>query len=729
MTATRSLCTASLSTLAIAIACTTSAVAQDVSQSADIVVTAQRRSQSQREVPASLTVITSDTLRAAGVQNNLDLANLTPGLKMDKVAAFTAPAIRGITTVLTAPGLDPNVATYIDGVYQGDPLALTFDLPDVQQVEVLKGPQGTLFGRNATGGAIQVTTKAPSFTPTGRIDASYGSFHNILVQGYLSGPLNDRIAVSLTALKEKSDGYYWDLINNKHVGGINATLLRGKLLWRAGDTDVTLSAYYSRRKDPSSTYGTPLDGNSAARNIPGSIIPTRPYDVAVNRPIEQNVRSYGGSLKVVSQLDSGTVTALAAYNNYLSTSVNDAYFAFAPTGGLFYINRAPARNYSAEINYASKWDGPLNLVTGLFYYDDRAGYDPLNVVSDPLGTGPSTYAVSIFGQQTSKSWAGYAEFDYKIADALTLIAGLRYSHEKRTVYGQSVFGLTTTQPGPSENFGKVSFNGWTPRVSLRYRASDDVNLYATWSRGFKSGGFNPSSIPFSSTAADIDYVRPEKVDAFEIGAKAKAGHWLSVNAAGYYYRYTDQQVNAYTKVNGVDLGVIQNAASANIYGGELEGTANLTTAFALRFGLSVLHARYDSKRPLQVNVPNGTNSGNVTVSRVVSGNALPRSPDFTLSVGANYEADVGGGTLRAGMNGYYSTRIYYEPGNVYSQKPYATVDGQISFEPGNSGVRLSVWGRNLTDQTIISGSFVLNPGSGISYAAPRSVGVGLSYAF
>src|SRR6266850_1283038 len=211
----------------------------------EIVVTAQKRNEKIQEVPISITVVTAGDLDRAGVTNNLDLTQMVPGVKIDRVAGFTNPSIRGVSTFINLPGADPNIATYIDGIYQSNPAAGTFDLPDVQRIEVDKGPQGTLFGRNATGGAIQVFTLDPSDNPSGHLGFTYASFNDKTVKAYVAGPIiGDKVFGSISGFEEKADSYYRNIGPYMQLNGISSHIIRAKLLVKVTD-DLTLSTSYN----------------------------------------------------------------------------------------------------------------------------------------------------------------------------------------------------------------------------------------------------------------------------------------------------------------------------------------------------------------------------------------------------------------------------------------------------------------------------------------------------
>jgi len=696
---------------------------QDASVNADIVVTAQRRSELARDVPLSLTALSGDALRSAGVTDTYSLQNLTPGLKMDRVGNFTLPAIRGITTTITGPAADANVAIYLDGVYQPATVANTFDLPDVERVEVLKGPQGTLFGRNATGGAIQVFTKEPSYELTGAGTVSYGNYDDFIAKGFISAPLvADKLAVSLSGFYHSNDSYYHDIRpDGPGLSGAKAWLVRGKLRMDLTERlKVILSGSYSDRRESVAIYGSPLNGNTVAKLLdPNAIIPTRPLDVALNddsRP--QHVKAYELSGKIQWEGDGGTLTSITAYNKFKLRNVLDADYAYTPNGvGVNYHVNSYDRYFSQELNYASDLDGPFNFVLGFYYTDGEGAWYPLGVQT------PS-YGVSIYGRQEVKSYAGFGELYYNITDKLSVIGGLRYSWEKRSQSGDQFLGsVSAPVPAHLTFIDSRKWDSFTPRASIRYAVTPRSNVYFTYSQGFKSGVYNTSNV------AQADLANPEKVKAFEVGYKGRLSSALTIDAAAFYYKYDDLQANIFTSVDGVPLSFVRNAANARIYGAEVDAQYVFSPAFDLRAALSYLDPKYQDFTNASVNVPNALNAGNDTIAYDASGQQMIRAPSFTASVTANGHADVAGGKLDLMASLYYTTKVYFTFDHRIQQPGYATVDARAAWTPANSGLTVSVYGKNLTDKVTLGGTFVTEVADGVSYTQPRTYGVQLDYRF
>ena len=696
----------------------------------EILVTAQRREERAIDVPISITAVTGEALRRSGITSTNDLTTVVPGLKMDRTGGYSQPAIRGISTQLTHPGSENNVAMYLDGIYQPSQAGGIFDLPDVTQVEVAKGPQGTLFGRNATGGAVLVSTRNPTQTTEGKVIAEYGSFNAMTFKGFVSGGLTEKVSGVLSAYYHNDDGYLTDIArNNKDVGAIESTVVRGKLLYQATDKlSILATAYYSDRQDETAASGVPLGGNTTANIVPAfgigtAIVPTKADQVALNQDPVTTVQQIGASLKIAYDTEYGTITALTGYSDYDQEVVLDADYSYTqPVLGTNYFLDTPERAFSQEVTFASEKVGRFSFVAGLFYWDAWGKYDPIRVqVNYGL---PSDVDIQIYSKQSSEAYAVFGEVNFDITDKWSMIAGLRYSDEKRTLEGGKL-GFPPNVPATGGYLWKTdrTDDGVTPRLSISYRPNQDANLYFTYSEGFKSGVFNTSA-----TSPDEPSVGPEEVKAYEVGFKQSLSTFRYSTAA-FYYDYKDMQVQGFQEVNGVPLSVLQNAATAEIYGAEFEGTWQVTDSFETQVGVAYTHATFDKFERASLVVPVGGNFGNTVIEADVSGNDLVRTPRYTVNLTGLYNTTLAGGDLDLSGTVYYSDKFYFENGNRISQPSYTTVAARAAWTPADSGFTVAVIGKNLTDEETIQGAFIQSLADGVSYAAPRTWAISLEYRF
>ena len=557
----------------------------------DIIVTAQRRDEKLRDVPISVTALNADMLSKAGVTNTIELAKVSPGVTLPFYGAFLQPSIRGISSSLAGLGDSPNVSIYVDGVYQASQSGALADLPDVESVQVLKGPQGSLYGQNAAGGAIIINTVEPSFTLKGMLSASYGNFQDVNIKGFVSGPLSDKLAVSLSGAYRNREGINTDLLRGGHDDGVRSHLIRGKLLWQPSErASFTLTGFYSKRDDSGIYSGAPLNGNSlgvaiaqlpcafgglACLNLP---IARKPYEIALNPAADTQIKTYGVSL--LGKFEIGDIGALSTVSSYRRTDVLDLVdLDHSPVNAVGVYLAIGERDYIQELNFTSKDMGGLTISAGMFYMDKAETYDqnfaliyPSNPANSLFNTAYPSLPRPVFTQgqyslAKKHSWAGYAELNYQFTDQLSLTVAGRYSHE--TVRVATITGQFNWQPGfpqltpLADPRGSFTFNKFTPRAVLRFKPNDNNTIYASYSQGFKSGFVNGGNVNnCTPLPLCVDPpVNPENVDAFEIGYKGKIADILDLNLAAFHYIYKDIQVFIYDPLN---VSRYQNAARGQI---------------------------------------------------------------------------------------------------------------------------------------------------------------------
>ncbi len=725
------------------------AATEDQVASGDILVMAQRRFEPQQNVPISVTVQSGPQLQAAGVNNLRDLGIVTPGLTFQAQGSFVQPALRGVTTTITGPGSDNPIALYLDGVYLGTQAGASIDLPDVERVEVSKGPQGTLFGRNATGGAIQIFTRAPSFTPTGDFEATAGYYTgagtsrtspDLGFKGFVSGPIaSDVIAASLSFSYRNVEGYSRNIayaqvspalqqsFGNDRADALRSYSFRGKLLIKpTSDVSILLTGFYMNRSTTTGATSTVINGLTAGAFYPGAIYGSKPWQVAYDapRPVSR-LRNYGGSAKVDVDTAIGTITSTSSYtlSRYheqvdVDASYSPQCLANTPMTGacLAFMDDQPNNELLQDLLFSSKKFGIVKFVAGGNYYrsngaipgiinDFRNGAVPgaPDLVYDPIFVGESRVRTRALGV--------FAQADWSLSDRLTLTTGLRYSYEKKKGYF-SIFN------GPFDNYANPSWDAFTPRVGLRYAIDSRSNVYATYSRGFKSG-----VLPI---LAEGKPVNPEKLTAYEIGYKtARAAY--TFNAAAFYYDYKNIQIQQF--ISGTIIP--SNAASARIFGLEFDGTVKLARGLSVRAGATWLPTAHFVKYP----GASGSNStigfyGLGSVTHDASGTRLLRAPKLTAVLNLNYDADLGGGELKVVPSLSYSSKyLPYDTFDLLVQRAYARASLDVSYKPAGSNFRFTIWGHNLTNAKVFSQTTISNGAARASYAEPQELGMTVGYAF
>jgi len=684
----------------------------------DIIVTAQRRAERLVDVPISITALGGDALEAAGIRTSEDLSSVVPGLNFATNGAFAQPTVRGIGTTVSTAGSDANVAIYIDGVYQPSQIGNFSDLVDLEQVEVLKGPQGTLFGRNATGGAIRITTRAPSFTPTATMSASYGRFDEVRLTAYGSTGLSNNVAVSLAFFYSDDEGYTRNIGTGNRVSALNALGLRGKLLFESSDRlKLTLAGGHAERDSGAAFALGVLGGNSSSVNLPGSIPAGGPREVSLSFDPVISVNADHASLTAELDLDFATLSSVSSYQNtrtFLITDVDRTNLA---------LSRADIpgtqETYTQELNLVSSGDGMLKWFLGVFYYNDVATNATI------INQAALFNAVRL----KSEAIAPFGEVNVSLGD-LTLIGGLRYNYERKDY---------TITRGPLAVNERATFKNLTPRLGVRYALTPSSNIYATWSRGFKSGLFDGV---LAGGALVVNAVDPEKVSAFEAGFKYGRGR-TNLSVAAFHYDYSNIQFQAFNP-NAGGLTQVFNAAAAEIYGGEVEVSTELFPGFNVRANAAYTHSRYKNFPTATIFCPRGAPSyGNATIglgqlnpctgamnTDGATGNELIRTPEFTASLAADYRAELdGGGAIELSGSAFYSGHFFWDPGNRLKESAYVLVNGEIAYSFPGDRLRIALWGRNLTNELYALYKPESAGGDSVAYARPRSFGVSAKIGF
>lgn len=675
----------------------------------DIIVTAQRRAERLRDVPLSVSALNGEALAQSGIATGLGLTQAITGLNFQANGSTVQPAIRGVTSTGSNPGDASNVAIYVDGVYQPFQAGNYIDLVNIERVEVLKGPQGTLFGRNAAGGAISVTTRSPQFDPEGHVTVGYGRFGDVRGEAYATSAISDSIAADFSFKYVNDDGFRKDIVTGRDLATREYLALRSKVLLKASDTvRITIAGDYADSSDNSVFSGQPLNGNAAAAPLPGAVIATRPNSAALSFVPTLDVKGGGASLRAELELPFADLTSLTAYRRYTSFQHPDSDITpvrLSETNLSYDID-----TWSQELNLASNGKGPFKWIAGLFLFDDRAAQE----LASFAGVAPTyTTLVQVLLNRSkihTRSAAVYGEANYAVTDRLTVIGGLRYSHDKISYVGTN--GVITVNP-------EASFDSVTPRASIRYEVLDRTNIYATYSKGFKAGVFNPGALATTP-------VNPEKIDAYEIGVKGGVGRLFSFSAAGFHYDYRDLQFQAFGATSIVPI--LQNAANAKIDGAEVEATLNPVAGLSVRGGLAYTDARYSDFAGAQGFIPR-PGGGNNSALIDASGNRMIRTPKWSGNAAVTYDMPAFDGTLSISGNAFFSGRVYYDVANRAQQKPYQIYNASLSWTTPDDHWRVTIFGENLSDEVYVQSLLVSGLGYNVNFGRPATYGARLTYQF
>jgi len=680
----------------------------------EIVVTAQKRSENLQDVPIAVSVVTGTQLEKIGVLDIVGLKAAVPALNLATNGGYLAVSLRGIGTNGFGPGFENPIALYVDGVYYASALASVLTLNNIDQIEVLKGPQGTLFGRNATGGLIQITTKTPTDQTTGDFNISYGNYNTVSGNGYISGQVASNLFMNL-AVTATTQGEGWgrDLYDGSDVYKTDHDILaRWKIVFEPSPlAKFTVILDYSDNKDVGPGY-TVYPGTISAL-VPSGVSPDWGYDVYSPLHDLDDVMNGGASLKWDQKIADLDFMSLTAYRDTKSQFAIDLDSTAEDLYPFFQYDR----QFSQELQLSSKSGEKLTWLLGAYYINSQSQYDPL--VVDAYASGA---IVTINNTERAKSSAGYAQATYEIFDRTNLTLGGRYTTEKRSEVDASegVFVIpislqlpTTVYPDQS-----VTYDKFTYRVSLDHRFSDQLLAYASVNTGFKSGGFNassPGSAPYS----------PETLKAYEVGVKTDLlDRRVRLNAAVFYYDYKDIQVQ--TLVNS--LADVINGASARVTGLDTDFAIQVTPKLSLTGGLAWINATFTSF----VNCPYSTPLGGTPVEETGTSCAdkeLPYASKVAGNIGGDYTSNLGSGSLDANANLYYSSGFHTEADNVIRQPSYPLLNASVRYTL-KSRFSISAFGRNLTNERVISDEGTFADGTHLGYwQSPRTYGIGFGYKF
>jgi len=679
----------------------------------EIVVTAQRRAENTQYVPLTVSALSANALSSVNATTLQDVALLVSGFQGPGSSDRTEPHLRGIGTQYGSPGNESAVAFYIDDIYITDLNNALLQLNDIDQVEVLKGPQGTLFGRNTTGGLISITTRTPGSKLEAQAQAGYANFDTASGSLYLAGPLTDRIGANLSVVdSHQGDGYGTNLADGHAAYKSDRDLAaRSKWLFNFSDaTKLTLFGDYAEHLGNDGQAQRQIAGTTSLIGTPG---------LATGWNINSDVNGYtnaqtrGLSARLDHDFSFGTLSSISGYRkNVQDYSKLDGDLTPLPL--VIVSQTLTTSSYSEELKLASQASGPFVWTTGLYYY-----YAKDDSVVDSSGLALPVLDAVADGHQTTKSAAVYLQGTYALTQSTHLTLGGRYTHETRDL----LQGSSVTVPGPivipSPNSSDSQKNNpVTWHTVLDNHLTEDVMVYASISRGFKSGGFNlltPGSPAFA----------PETLATYEIGLKSLLfDHRVRLNLASFYNDYSNIQVSKY----GVASVELVNGATAKTYGVDADFEFLLTEHFAISGGLEALHATFTRFEDATIStaLPTG---GYAQVQGSVDGNHLPLAPDFSGTVLATYSLPTQLGEFRLAASYAYNSEAFFEPDNRLSQGAYGLVGASLFWIDPSEHFSVRAWGKNLTNEEVgaAEGTNPLN--TVIALNAPRTYGITVGYKY
>lgn len=687
----------------------------DASQIGDIIVTAQKRSERLQNVPIAVSAVTSAQLGRTGVRDIVDLKLAVPTLNVTNSAGNLTSSLRGIGSNGFGAGIENPVAVYIDGVYYASPAASLLTLNNIAQIEVLKGPQGTLFGRNATGGLIQITTRDPASKPSGLVSVNYANYDQLSGSAYLSGPLADNLFMDIAASgTNQGNGWGTNLSTGKDIYKIDHDVaVRSKLIFEPSDmTRFSLIGDYADRRDSMTGYAVYRNTISGFDPAAGRVADLG-YDTNTSVQPSFDLAAGGASLRWDQDIGSLNFASISAYRKSRTLIDFDYDVSAADIGRVEQTQRD--RQFSQELQLSSKSGGRLTWLVGGYYFNALSRYDPFRLSAADLGA-----RITISAKHKTESFSGYAQATYEVVDDTRLTLGGRYTTEERSVLDSEtsifVIPLGVTLPTPTAPDMSKRFNKFTYRISLDHRFSSDVLGYASYNRGFKSGGFNIAT-PGSPAFA------PEQLDAYEIGIKSDLlDRRVRLNLAGFYYDYQNVQVQ---QLNQGAITVI-NGAAAHVYGIDADLTVQVSEALRLTTGAGWISPKFASFPNCPVSTPQG---GTPSIIGSCTGNQLPLAARFTGNIVADYTKAIGNDTITLNANLYYNSGNFQEADNAIKQNGYALLGTSLTYAM-DSGFSIGVFGKNLTQQRVINFETTIPNGThGAFYQAPRTYGVTAGFKF
>ncbi len=730
-----------------------------------IIVTAQRRSTSVQDTSAAISAFSGANLEDERILSFEDLASSATSLSFTALSPLDQEFnIRGITnTRLDSPSADQSIGIFADDVYVGRSGLFNFDLYDIGRVEVVRGPQGVLLGRNVVGGAISIYSAEPEFDASGAVSVSYGNYNEILTNGHVTGPISDTIAGRLSFQLRKRDGFNRDIMHEVDLDDVDSSQLRGQLLYMPDNSQFSAKLLVDYTKDTSNGFHTvaindpsPAQGGwSQAREQVG-IARGRPLDVreslpewprykgdAQESPQKLNREAYGITLKMENEFDFATLTSITGYRN------GDAHNLYDQTGigpdNIYnvVVTSPPAftsgvnetediKQFSQELRLVSTpVEQGFDWIVGAYLQNDKVkkfdrfwAQTPIPI---PTLSGESTWD----NESKNESYAAFAQLGYRFNDQFRFVGGLRYTSDKK---GGSVTG-TAVEGGdqffPNDQVALTPLSGaflegdsyfaeysdkwtqFTPQFTAEYEPNDDILLYATYSVGYKGGGFEDD--PANAVAAQTSY-DPETVDNVEVGGKFDfLNNRARLNVAAFYMKYKNLQV---TQTNADCLcNITDNAADADIKGIELEGEVLLAKGLTLSGGLTYLDTEYIDFTD--------------SVGRDSSGNFLQRTPEYQFNIAADYETDLGEWKdgFKAHVSYSHQGKLFWAPENVNFEDAYGTLNGRLSVTPNEGALTVSLWGRNLTDELYRTNVIAFFGDEMSRLSAPRTYGASVAVKF
>lgn len=679
---------------------TPEASAQVEAFSNEIVVTARKKEENIQDVPLSVAALGEDQIDAKKIRGLGDLSVGIPNVSFEDVGTQRGTAnfsIRGLGINSSIPSIDPTVGTFVDGVYLGVNAGLVFDVFDLEGIEVLRGPQGILFGRNVTGGAVLLKTKRPGDTVEGRVrvavDGGGDGGLNTYVMGSIGGPLGDTLKAKIAAYYNDDQGWFENRNTGRDFGKLQQFMIRPMIVWEPSyNTELVLRYEYTDIDGD----GPPGQSHTNGSGIPGSPVNFRreSFDFSIDNEGYHRSKSHFLTAELnIDVGDGGRITNIAGYRDLSQDSFADLD---AQPVSLFNARfQIESEQFSNELRYTGKIGDRIDITTGLYYFQNKIGYgEARRLLSALTPTGAPALTQDGGGDYEVKTYAAFAALDFALGPQWSVQAGLRYTYEKKAV---QIASLSRNVNRPCSVIDgtcafdftdKDSWNSVDPKIGVSYEPSEDALIYAHWARGHRSGGYN-----LRNTAADTVNFGPgpfdqETVDNFELGFKSE---WSfgRINGALFYNNIRDMQreVVLTDPTSGV-VQLVRNTADAEIFGIEMDGVFFLTPSLVLDASIGWLDADYtDIFFDL---------SGDGVINAADYDLEIPRAADLTWSIGLSHDLDIGTwGTLSSRVSYSYRAEEAFSDDNRGYIGDQEILNAGLDLRTADDRWTFSVYGQNL----------------------------------
>ncbi|MEO9468472.1 TonB-dependent receptor [Parasphingorhabdus sp.] len=760
-----------------------------------IVVTANRREESIQDTPLAITAFGADDLADRSISSIEQVGAIVPGVQIATYQGDTSIFIRGIGTPTIIAGTDSSTATYVDGVYISRPAAIGPQFFDVARIEVLRGPQGTLYGRNATGGAVNIVTNRPSDYLEGNLQLTVGNYDRFRVAGAIGGPLNDSIRARLAFQWEDRDGYAiatrpddtTERVEDKEDFALRLTVEADL----SPDATLTLNGDYYHADDKANAYFYASAGyadevtgwygtREGSQTLPyfaiknaGRVSAAGSRQIFADVPYFNDVENWGLGATLDWDIADHSLKVIGSYRDTNPVSQNE--FDLSDTFNNYVGREEDHWQWSGEVQLSSPTNKPFSWIAGGYYFEERniVGNDIFGNFWEPIliqgftdlqnaGVLPPFPVVfpatdlccelHLSGEQETKAWAVYLDTQWDVSDQITIRFGGRYSEERRD--GRQNFDLVmlpdmriapntiffpnaitedrdAAQPDPfgfiiAPVNGPTTFSAFTPKIGIDFSPVDDVLLYASVQRGFKSGGYNIGS-------SQRDPFEPEKIWSYEIGARTELlDRALLLNASAFWYDYTNLQ--AQDSVGNQPI--IRNVGKARVRGFELETVAKPSDFFQLEGALTYVDAQFTKGQLTEPLRPAPLTQAPGTLLRDLDGLRLPRAPRWKFSMAGQIEQPLAdSGKIVARAEYHWQSKIYFTIFNIdaAAQDNYGLLRASLGFTSADEQWSIRLFGDNLTNENYFTNQILTGTVYGAEFVgplgAPRTYGIDLRFSF